>query len=137
MCYHCIASEWLKVVPLVLEQQHNTAATPELLDRFTSLASVIQSGATFDHDDHSNGHANPLTFATSVVAEQMMDCILNDSASLSPERMLRFLRQALRRMNTVGDLNPYGRAVTGVAQMPAALNQLNTMLLEDEQQCSA
>lgn len=55
-------------------------------------------------------------------------------AGLSPEHMLRFLRQALRRMNTVRDPNPYGRAVTGVAVMPAALRQLNAMLLPDDGQ---
>ena len=140
MCYSCIAHTWLEVAPLVLEQQHNVAATPELLASFTSLASVIKSGATFDHDDHSNGHANPLTFATSVVAEQMMDCIRNDSASLPPERMLRFLPSIAQnehrgRSQSVWQSN--GRAVTGVGQMPVALNQLNTMLSKDEQQCSA
>ena len=85
--------------------------------------------AGFDAGDHARGHANPLTFATAVVAEQMAASIKHDGgASLTPQRMLHFLQQALRRMNTVGDPNPYGRAATGVGQMQ---RQLNDMLLPD------
>ena len=65
-------------------------------------------------------------------AEQVAATIQHDSASLTPQRMLRFMQQALRRMNTVEDPNPYGRAVIGVEQMPAALQQLNDMLLQPD-----
>ena len=130
MCYHCVAHSWLQVAPAVLQQQHSERPTVQLLETFTSWASVVQSAAGFDAEDHARGHANPLTFATVVVAEQMAASIKHDGgASLTPQRMLHFLQQALRRMNTVGDPNPYGRAVTGVGQMPAVLRQLNDMLL--------
>ena len=126
MCYTCIKHVWLKVAPEVLAQQGNARATAALLDDFTQFASVLQSAACFDVK-HSDGHANPLTFATAVVAEQMAASI---NGNLSPERMLRFLRQALRRMNTVEDLNPYGRAViVGIEEIPNLLLQLNEMLL--------
>ena len=132
MCYSCIKGAWLRVAPEVLRQQGNDRATPELLDSFESLAFVLQSAACFDKE-HARGHANPICFATAVVAEQMVGSVKNDGANLSPDRMLRFLRQALRRMNTVEDLNPYGRAVTvGLLEMPGLLRELNDMLLSDE-----
>ena len=132
MCYHCVAHSWLQVAPAVLQQQHSERPTVQLLETFTSWASVVQSAAGFDAADHARGHANPLTFATVVVAEQMAASIKHDGgASLTPQRMLHFLQQALRRMNTVDDCNPYGRAAIGVGQMPAVLRQLNDMLLPD------
>jgi len=131
MCYHCVTSYWLTVAPEVLKQQGNARATAALLAAFEQFAFALQSAKCF-YTDHVDGHANPLTFATAVVAEQMVVSIEQDGANLSPDRMLRFLRQALRRMNTVEDLNPYGRAVVGVEEMPAVLLQLNDMLLPDK-----
>ena len=132
MCYHCVAHSWLQAAPAVLREQHNEQPSAHLLSRFKDWASVVQSAACFDADDHAQGHGNPLTFATTVVAEQVAATIQHDSASLTPQRMLRFMQQALRRMNTVEDPNPYGRAVIGVEQMPAALQQLNDMLLQPD-----
>ena len=130
MCYHCVAHQWLQTAPEVLREQDNEYASAQLLSRFKEWASVVQSAAYFDAHDHAQGHANPLTFATAVVAEQMAASIQHDSANLTPQRMLRFMQQTLRRMNTVEDPNPYGRAALGVAQMPAVLHQLNDMLLQ-------
>lgn len=129
MCYHCVAHSWLQAAAAVLREQHNEQPSAQLLSSFKDWASVVHSAACFDAHDHTQGHANPLTFATAVVAEQMAASIQHDSASLTPQRMLRFMQQALRRMNTVEDPNPYRRAATGVERMPAALQQLNGMLL--------
>ena len=130
MCYHCVAHSWLQAAAEVLREQHNEYPSAQLLSRFKDWASVVQSAASFDAHDHSQGHANPLTFATAVVAEQMAASIQHDSANLTPQRMLRFMQQTLRRMKTVEDPNPYGRAATGVERMPAVLHQLNDMLLQ-------
>ena len=132
MCYHCIAHKWLQAAQEVLRQQHNEHASAQLLSTFKDWAYVVHSAASFDAHNHAQGHANPLTFATSVVAEQMLASIQHDSASLSPQRMLRFMQQTLRRMNTVEDPNPYGRAAIGIEQMPAVLDQLNDMLLQPD-----
>ncbi len=132
MCYHCVAHSWLQAAPEVLQEQHNEQPSAQLLSKFKDWASVVQSAACFDADDHAQGHANPLTFATAVVAEHMAAVIHHDITSLTPQRMLKFMQQALRRMNTVQDPNPYGRAVTGVERMHAVLPQLNNMLLQPD-----
>uniref|UniRef100_A0A7S4RAW6 Uncharacterized protein n=1 Tax=Ditylum brightwellii TaxID=49249 RepID=A0A7S4RAW6_9STRA len=134
MCYHCMETAWLRVVPAVLQQQNNAHPTAELLENFKALASAMKAGASFDRN-HVHGHDNPLTFATAVVAEQMIASISDDDgANLTPRRMLDFSRQALRRMNTVEDHDPYGRAVAGVREMPRVLRQLNDALLPDTAQ---
>jgi hypothetical protein len=123
----------------LLQQQHSERPTAQLLESFTGWAHVVQSAAGFDAEDHARGHAKPLAFATVVVAEQqLLRSIVEPPApstlvasSLTPQRMLHLLQQALRRTSTVGDPSPHGRAVTGVGQRPAVLRQLNDMLLPD------
>lgn len=137
MCYGCLAASWLKVAPMTIQQQTNDHPTPELLACFEYWAYVLESSSRFDDgQDHANGRRNPLTFATVVVAKQVVSFTKQNRADLTPQRMLQFLRQALRRMNSVEDHNPTGGAVTGVGQMPAVLQQLNEILFlgaEDNQ----
>ena len=127
MCYHCLKKMLLETSEKALGESGSADASQELLDGYESLIDALRSSSDWSASDGTaQGHTNPLTFSYAVVAKQMKQEWAQ--APTTPRQMTAFLRQVVKRMLSVEDINPYGKAVLGVDVMPAVIKSLANQL---------
>mmetsp|Transcript_42551 Transcript_42551/g.83654 ORF Transcript_42551/g.83654 Transcript_42551/m.83654 type:complete len:131 (+) Transcript_42551:100-492(+) len=126
MCYHCLEKIFLKTADALLKEVASPEASEELQSEWGGFVYALHSSAKWSNYSYSNGEgkANPLTFSYAIVAEQMKKDFYDTSNVTTPQQMLAFFKQTLKRMSTVSNHNPYGKAVIGVERMPAVLEKL-------------
>mmetsp|Transcript_49744 Transcript_49744/g.58041 ORF Transcript_49744/g.58041 Transcript_49744/m.58041 type:complete len:129 (+) Transcript_49744:491-877(+) len=126
MCYHCLERIFLEITETFLKELESVKASRDLQDQYAGLVYALNGESCFERK--ASGLRDPLTFSCAVVAEQMKNQLEQEQEPLAPEQMMTYLRQVVKRMLTVEEVNPYGKAMIGVEVMPDVLQSLKSKL---------